>query len=84
MNINPKSEWVEVLDNYKGSTGKKYKSDYRAILSWVVDKYKEKHNKAAPGAPPGNPVKGKIDDEFKEYEDFCRTQGVRAGKIKVK
>ena len=30
---------VGILDNYKGSTGKKYKSDYRAILSWVVDKY---------------------------------------------
>ena len=30
------------LDNYKGSSGKKYKSDYRAILSWVVDKVKAK------------------------------------------
>lgn len=28
---------VEKLDNYKGSVGKKYKSDYRAILSWVID-----------------------------------------------
>lgn len=33
---------IEVLDNYKGSNGKTYKSDYRAILSWVVDKVKEK------------------------------------------
>lgn len=24
------------LDNYKGSKGKEYKSDYRAILSWVI------------------------------------------------
>lgn len=32
---------IEVLDNYKGSTGKKYISDYRAILSWVVNKVKE-------------------------------------------
>jgi len=31
-------EMIEVLDNYKGSKGKTYKSDYRAILSWVVDK----------------------------------------------
>lgn len=30
---------IEILDNYKGSTGKRYKSDYRTILSWVVDKY---------------------------------------------
>lgn len=29
---------IEVLDNYKGANGKKYKSDYRAILNWVKDK----------------------------------------------
>lgn len=28
---------IEKLDNYKGSKGKTYKNDYRAILSWVVD-----------------------------------------------
>ena len=33
---------INSLDNYKGSTGKKYKSDYRAILSWVIDKVKQK------------------------------------------
>ena len=32
---------IEILDNYKGSKGRKYKSDYRAILSWVVDRYNE-------------------------------------------
>ena len=26
---------IETLDNYKGSTGKKYKDDYRTILNWV-------------------------------------------------
>jgi transposase len=31
---------IEVLDNYKGANGKKYKSDYRAILNWVADKVK--------------------------------------------
>lgn len=31
---------VQILDNYKGSKGKTYKDDYRAILSWVVDKIK--------------------------------------------
>lgn len=30
---------IEILDNYKGSKGKRYKSDYRTILNWVVDKY---------------------------------------------
>lgn len=39
-------ECIYVLDNYKGSCGKKYESDYRAILSWVVDKVKEKNNKS--------------------------------------
>jgi hypothetical protein len=36
---------VEILDNYKGSTGKKYKSDYRAILSWCVDKLNEEKSR---------------------------------------
>lgn len=29
---------IDILDNAKGAKGYKYKSDYRAILSWVVDK----------------------------------------------
>ncbi len=29
------ADMIAKLDNYKGSCGKKYKSDYRAILSWV-------------------------------------------------
>ena len=33
---------IQVLDNYKGSSGKKYKSDYRAILTWVVDEIKKR------------------------------------------
>lgn len=32
---------IEILDNYKGSHGKKYKSDYKAILNWVVQRYLE-------------------------------------------
>jgi len=38
---------ILVLDNYKGSSGKTYKNDYRAILNWVVDKVKQSH-KAKP------------------------------------
>jgi hypothetical protein len=33
--------FIEILDNYKGSNGKKYKDDYRAILGWVIDKAKK-------------------------------------------
>jgi hypothetical protein len=36
---------IQELDNYKGSTGKKYKSDYRAILSWVADRVSERDRK---------------------------------------
>lgn len=34
---------IETLDNYKGSSGKSYKSDYRAILTWVVEKCETKY-----------------------------------------
>lgn len=36
-------KFVEVLNLYKGSTGKTYKSDYMTILNWVVSKV-EKEN----------------------------------------
>lgn len=32
---------VYLLDLYKGSKGKQYRDDYRAILSWVIKKVKE-------------------------------------------
>ena len=36
---------ITVLDNYKGANGRKYKSDYRAILSWVIEKVKQEQAK---------------------------------------
>jgi hypothetical protein len=33
-------EMIKVLDNYKGAKGTTYKSDYRAILNWVIDRVK--------------------------------------------
>ena len=45
-------ECIEILSNYKGATGRKYKSDYKAILNWVVDKYHERH-KTPTRAQPG-------------------------------
>lgn len=36
---------IEILNNYKGSKGKKYKSDYLAILNWVVGRYNEEIQK---------------------------------------
>lgn len=32
---------IEILDNYKGQNGRRYKSDYRAILNWVVNRYND-------------------------------------------
>lgn len=34
-------DMITLLDNYKVANGKAYKDDYRAILSWVVKRYKE-------------------------------------------
>ena len=36
---------IEILDNYKGSKGAKYKSDYRAILNWVVNRFNEENER---------------------------------------
>lgn len=50
---------ITVLDNYKGANGKKYKSDYRAILNWVVDKVKQAQAKTP-----------KKQYEQRQYSDF--------------
>ena len=36
---------IEILDNYKGANGKTYKSDYRAILNWVMERATEEQAK---------------------------------------
>jgi len=36
---------IEILDDYKGSSGKRYQSDYRAILSWVLARYEREPKK---------------------------------------
>lgn len=36
---------IEILSNYKLANGKKYKSDYHAILNWVISRYKEELTK---------------------------------------
>lgn len=37
----PVKVMIDILNNYKGSKGKKYKSDYLTIRGWVKDKYYE-------------------------------------------
>ena len=52
---------IETLSNYKGAKGKTYKSDYLAILNWVVDRVNEKQphlrRSPQPAAKAGNPFK---------------------------
>lgn len=38
-------KYLEALDNYKGSTGKKYKSDYRTILAWIAKEQEDSGSK---------------------------------------
>lgn len=45
---------IEILDNYKGAKGKKYKSDYRAILNWVVERYEEEKRRKQRDKPKTN------------------------------
>jgi|GEM_PF-2495177 len=65
---------VEILDNYKGSNGKRYRDDYRAILSWVVDRYQEEQEKAKRRKANENPtittVDAKVAARRKLTEDF--------------
>jgi hypothetical protein len=42
---------IEVLDNYKGANGKKYKSDYRAILNWVVERVEREEKRGQAKTP---------------------------------
>lgn len=44
---------IEILDNYKGSSGKRYASDYRTILNWVMDRVEEEITKGGSGYGSG-------------------------------
>lgn len=48
---------LETLNNYKQAKGKRYASDYHAILNWVEKRVEEDHGKAniQSGKPPGIP-----------------------------
>jgi len=45
---------LDILNNYKGSTGKKYKSDYLAIRSWCVDRLHEQQARERRGSRSGD------------------------------
>ncbi len=75
---------IEILDNYKGATGKKYKSDYRAVLNWVVERYEEEQRKKRDevkirGAPPVNatnfPQRTYSDEFYKKIQNRTFLKG---------
>lgn len=53
---------IETLNNYKGAKGKTYKSDYLAILNWVVDRVNEKQ----PGLRRAPQAEGRAGNPFKK------------------
>lgn len=56
---------IEVLDNYKGANGKKYKSDYRAILNWVVDKVIKEQPQKSAGPKSWDALKA-LDEKYRD------------------
>ena len=52
---------IEILNNYKASSGKKYKSDYHACIGWVFEKI---------GSAKQNPVMQTILDKIPEGDDI--------------
>jgi len=54
------NKFIEKLNNYKGSSGKKYKDDYRAILSWVVEDVKKNINQKPAFSQKSNAANGGI------------------------
>lgn len=74
---------IEILDNYKGQSGKTYKSDYRAIRNWVITRYGEEQAKRTqqpqsktPGAfNTGNPFLDMLRDLEEREANEIDVQG---------
>ncbi len=60
---------IKELDCYKGSKGKTYKDDYRAILSWVVDRCKEKHPGLLQKSKAESVTEPNTDNPYEEWND---------------
>lgn len=60
---------IEILDNYKGSTGKKYASDYRTILNWVWERVRDENPRLikaqAPQSKPAGDISEIIPEEWR-------------------
>ncbi len=60
---------IERLDLYKGSKGKTYKDDYKAILSWVVDRVKEENPSLMKRQEPAKQESGNPFAQFKRGDE---------------
>lgn len=82
------AELIEILSNYKGAKGTSYKSDYKAIKSWVVKAWTER-NKASPQSPKtlnGKPIPQRsktnqfwnmlVDDMEKQSDEQARSSEI--------
>ncbi len=67
---------IEILDNWKGQEGKTYKSDYRAILSWVVKALEEEkqRSKRFLGFSKGDSQSENIQNGMKLYEKYKKLE----------
>lgn len=60
---------IEILNNYKLSSGKKYKSDYHTILNWVVERVSKDYPQLDKPVPVQNPV---YDVNVNPFDRFVR------------
>lgn len=61
---------IQKLDDYKAARGMTYKSDYRAILNWVVRAYKKQQQYGTTseiGQPASSMAKARRNAEFTDY-----------------
>lgn len=70
---------IEKLDAYKAATGKKYASDYSAILSWVVtwlNEEKQRRKKAPPAFEGGTDATAAADNQAATWmREFLEKEG---------
>ena len=65
---------VKKLDDYKAASGRTYKSDYRAILNWVVGEYRKHVAEQITGAygDSGSVESNQDRERRKRNEEFQR------------
>ena len=69
-------EMIEILDNYKGANGKRYKSDYRAILSWVAGEYAKRKQERERNNGNRNLPPGMIYRNPRQEEEILKKYGI--------